>query len=261
MAKSEDIARIIEAVPVFTINSLITSTDTDMYKRQRPSSMFGVFQDIAAAHARNLGGDVRWLREELDLAWILMRIRLEIDSYPMLGQELKVETWPQDPRALYERDYRVSDTDGKTLVRAASTWIIMNLSTREIKRDKFLDYFGIETIKERAIEGGVGRLKPIEGAETVYEKNIKYSDIDYNWHVNNARYVDFIMDIYPIEVYKKLEVKAIEVHYVNEMSSGEDVLIRRRCMDDGKDYVDGVRKSDGGSVFNALVEWRELRNV
>jgi len=261
MAKSEDIARIIEPVPVFTIHSLVTSTDTDMYKRQRPSSMFGVFQDIAAAHARNLGADVRWLREELDLAWILMRIRLEIDSYPVLGQELKVETWPQDPRALYERDYRVSDTDGNALVRAASTWIIMNLSTREIKRDKFLDYFGIETKKERAIEGGVGRLKPIEGAETVYEKEIRFSDIDYNWHANNARYVDFIMDTYPIEVYKKLEVKAIEVHYVNEMGPGEFVLIRRLEVEEGKDYIDGVRKSDGLSVFNALVEWRGLENV
>jgi len=264
MAKSEDLARIIEAVPVFTINSLITSTDTDMYRRQRPSSMFGIFQDIAAAHARNLGADVRWLREELDLAWILMRIRLEIDSYPMLGQELMVDTWPQEPRALYERDYVIREADGKTLARAASTWIIMNLSTREIKRDRFLDYKGVETKKERAIEGGVARLKPVDGAETVYEKKIRFSDVDYNWHANNAKYVDFIMDVFPIEDYKKLEVKAIEVHYINEVGPGEDLFIRRKVLEEGcgptdverKDYIDGVRVSDGSPVFNALVEWR-----
>ena len=257
MATSDDLARIIEAVPVFTINSLITSTDTDMHRLQRPSSMFGIFQDIAAAHARNLGADVRWLHEELDLAWILMRIRLEVDSYPFLGQELTVETWPQEPRALYERDYIIRDTDGKAMVRSVSTWVIMNLSTREIKRDKFLDYKGIETYKERAIEGGVARLKPLDGAEVVYEKEIHFSDLDYNWHANNAKYVDYIMDAFPIDEYKKREVKAIEVHYVNEVGAGETLQIRRKQLDDDKYYVDGVRKADESHVFNALIEWRE----
>ena len=258
MAKSDDIARIIEPVPVFSINSIITATDTDMYRRQKPSSMFGVFQDIAAAHARNLGGDVRWLHDELDLAWILMRIRLEIDAYPMLAQELVVETWPQDPRALYERDYVIKDTGGKVLVRAVSTWIIMNLSTREIKRDKFLDYYGIETKKERAIEGGVGRLKPQSGVRNVCEKEIRFSDIDYNLHVNNAKYVDIIMDAFPFDVYMKNELKAIEVHYINEIGPGETIRIRMLQMDKHKYYVDGMRKTDNVMVFNAIVEWRKV---
>ena len=219
--------------------------------------MFGMFQDIAAAHASNLGAEVKWLREEMDLAWILMRIRLEIDNYPMLGQDVTVETWPQNPKALYERDYLIRDTGGNVLVRAASTWVIMNLSTREIKRDKFLDYFGIETKKERALKDGVGRLKPLSDAEAVYEKKIMFSDVDYNYHANNARYVDFIMDVFSFDEYRKREIKAIEVHYVNEIGPEETIVIRQKSLEDGKDYIDGINKADGKQVFNALVEWRE----
>ena len=259
MATSSNLARIIDAVPVFTINSLITSTDTDMDRRQRPSSMFGVFQDIAAAHARNLGADVRWLKDELNLAWILMRIRLEIDTYPILGQELVVETWPQEPRALYERDYTIIDNEGNTLVRAASTWIIMDLGTREIKREKFLDYKGIEIKKERAIEGGARRLKHQESAETVYEKAIRFSDIDYNYHANNAKYVDFIMDAFPFSDHIKNKINAIEINFINEIGPEEILIIRRKKLEAGKDYIDGVRKKDKSSVFNAIVEWSELQ--
>ena len=255
MAKFDGLDTIYEPIPVFTTDSLITSTDTDMERRQRPSSMFGIFQDIAAAHARNLGADVRWLSDELNVAWILMRIRVEIDRYPMLGQEVRVDTWPQKPRALYDRDYTISDMEGNPLVRAASTWVIMNLGTREIKRDKFLDYHGIELKKERAIEGGVSRLKPVEGAEVVYEKEIRFSDVDYNWHANNAKYVDYIMDAFSIDEYKKREVIAIEVHYVNEIGAGESLQIRRKELGEKKYYIDGVRMADGGSVFNAIVEW------
>jgi len=217
--------------------------------------MFGIFQDIAAAHARNLGADVRWLKDELNLAWILMRIRLEIDDYPILGQEVVVETWPQDPRALYERDYTILDNEGKTLVRAASTWIIMDLGTREIKREKFLDYSGVETKKERAIDGGAGRLKHLQGAETVYEKVIRFSDIDYNYHANNAKYVDFIMDVFPITDHIKNKIKAIEINFINEIGPEEVLIIRRKKLEEGKDYVDGVRKKDKSVVFSAIVEW------
>ena len=257
MAKSTRLEKINEAIPVYTIESLITATDTDMDNRQRPSAMFGLFQDIAAMHAGNLGADVRWLRNELGLAWILMRIRLEIDQYPMLGQEVTVETWPQEPRALYERDYMICDTERNVLARAASTWVIMDLGTREIKRDKFLDYCGIETKKERALGGSVGRLRSVPDAETVYEKEIKFSDVDYNYHTNNAKYVEYVMDVFPFEDYKRRELRAIEVHYINETGPGDTLLIRLKNLEEGKDYVDGVRKSDGTPVFYALAEWRD----
>ena len=245
-----------QAVPILQKQRIITATDTDLEQRLRPSSMFSMFQDIAAEHAGNLGADVKWLRNELNLAWILMRIRVEIDDYPVLAQEVLVETWPQKPRALYDRDYTIRDADGNALVRAASTWIIMNLGTREIKRDKFLDYFGVEIKKDRAIEGGVGKLKPLEGAEVVYEKEIRFTDVDYNHHVNNAKYVDFIMDAFSFEEHGKRDVKALEMHYINEAEPEDTILIRRIKMDGAKDYLDGIRKADGVSVFNALIEWK-----
>jgi len=220
--------------------------------------MFGVFQDIAAAHARNLGADVRWLHDEFNLAWILMRIRLEIDRYPILGQELKVETWPQEPRALYERDYIMKDSEDNVLVRAVSTWVIMDLGKREIKRDKFLDYHGVEMKKERAIKGGVNRLRPLKGVRKISEKEIRFSDIDYNLHVNNAKYVDIIMDTFPFEIYVKNEIEAIEVHYINEIGPGETISIRRLKVDNKKYYIEGVRNTDKMMVFNAIVEWRKI---
>jgi len=248
--------KISEPVPFYTMERHITDTDSDLERRQRLSSMFEMFQDIAAFHASNLGADVNWLYDELDVAWILMRIRVEVDRYPVLSQSLMVETWPQKPRALYERDYMIRSMEGESLVRASSTWVIMNLTTREIKRDMFLDYFGLEMKKERALGGGVGRLKPMDGAGFVYEKEIKFSDVDYNNHVNNARYVDYIMDCFSFEEHKAREVKAIEVHYINEIGPGDAIRLRCKDMEGGASYVDGVRAADDAHVFNALVEWK-----
>jgi len=244
-----------EPVSLYTIKRYITDSDADFQRRQKPGSMFGMFQDIAALHASNLGADVNWLYTEHNLAWILMRVRVEIDKYPVYAQDVFVDTWPQKPRALYDRDYQIRDMDGGVLVRAASTWIIMNLATREIKRDKFLDYFGVETDEKRALEKVPGRLKPIEGAELVYEKIIKFSDVDYNVHTNNAKYVDFLMDAFTVEEHRARTLRAIEVHYVNETSPGDVLLFRRKIIDGKTDYLECVRKSDEALAVNAMFEW------
>ena len=217
--------------------------------------MFGMFQDIAALHAATLGGEVNWLRDEKNVAWILMRIRVEVDRYPVLAQNVIVETWPQPQQGLYERDYTISSKDGEVLVRAAALWVIINLETRDITREKFCDYEGLDMRKERVFGRGVGRRKPLEGAEPSYEKEIKFSDIDYNVHVNNAKYVDFVMDIFSIEEHRAREIKAIEMHYTTEISPGDVLVLRRKILDEKTDYIDGVRKADGSTVFNGLLEW------
>jgi acyl-ACP thioesterase len=241
--------------PLYTIQRHVTDSDADFARRQRLSSMFSMFQDIAALHADNLGASVKRLHEELNVAWILMRVRIEVDSYPALAQDIIVETWPQAPRALYERDYRIRDMDGNILVRSASIWVIMDLAAREIKRDKFLDYFGLEMVKDRALGKGFGRLKSMDGAELVYEKEMRVSELDYNLHVNNAKYVDLIMDSFPFETHQNREIKAIEVHYINETSAGDVLQIYHREIDESTVYIECKRKSDGMSVIGALIEW------
>ena len=250
-----------KSVPVYNMDRLVTDTDADFLRRQKLSSMFGMFQDIAALHAANLGGEVNWLRDVRNVAWILMRIRVEVDRYPALAQNVIVETWPQAQQGLYERDYTISGTDGEVLVRSAALWIIMNLGTREITREKFCNYQGLDIKKERALGRGVGRRKPMEGAEPSYEKEIKFSDIDYNGHVNNAKYVDFVMDMFSMEEHKAREIKAIEMHYTTEISPGDVLVLRRKALDEGADYIDGVRKEDGSTVFNGLLEWRGVTDV
>jgi len=246
-----------EAVAVYRIERLISDTFADIRRRQKISSMFGFFQDIAALHAANLGAGVDWLHENKNVAWILMRVRVEIDKYPRLAETVTVETWPQEPKGLYERDYRILSAGGDVLVRAASTWVIMDLAKRDIIREKFMDYKGIEICKERALGRSVGRLKPMDGAEAVYEKAIRYSDLDYNTHVNNAKYVDYTMDVFPYDEHRDRDIKALEMHYVNEAKPGDIIVFRKKETEENgkKYYLEGVGKDSGLVIFNAVCEF------
>ncbi|MCL2493884.1 MAG: thioesterase, partial [Clostridiales bacterium] len=126
-----------------------------------------------------------------------------------------------------------------------------------IVREKLLDYYGLEMRTERSLGRSLGKLQPVAGTKPVFEKLIGYSDVDYNSHLNNARYIDYIMDCIPFSEHKRREVRALEINYLNELVPGDTIELRRADApdDEKRTYFEGVRKEDGESVFLSTIEW------
>jgi acyl-ACP thioesterase len=194
----------------------------------RVSTAFDYFQDIAGLHADNLGAGIDHIKEEYGVAWILMRVRIEIDRYAHLEEPLIIETWPQPPKTLYDRDYLIrAESDGKILARSVSTWVLMDLAAHDIRKGKVFDYAYPIQETERAIDVKLRQLKAPGPLERIAEHPVRYSDIDYNLHVNNARYIDLILDNYSLAFHQEYEIGAIEVNYINEIRPDETLLISK----------------------------------
>jgi acyl-ACP thioesterase len=230
----------------------------------RISAAFNCFQDVAGLHADNLGAGIDFIKEEYGVAWIVMRVRLEIDRMARLEEPLIIETWPQPPRTLYDRDYLIkAEKDGAVLARAVSTWILMDLTTHEITKGHVFDYAYDVGESERAISRKLRQLKAPAAPEPIAERPVRYSDIDYNLHVNNAQYIDFMMDCYPLSFHQEHEVGAIEVNYINEIRPEETLLVSRAAYPDGDaprhDYFELSSAGDGRTAVKAAIEFRKRK--
>jgi acyl-ACP thioesterase len=231
--------------------------DSDFSKRLKISALFSYLQDAASMHSDHLGVGVDRLLRDFGVAWILMRLRIDVIRMPKLFEEITVETWPQKPKALFERDYIVRDGEGNALVNAVSIWILMDMEKREIKRERLFDYGGIPILKERAIDCKLGKLKPFGAPQPAYGKEIRYSDADYNGHINNAKYADYIMDCFDADFLKTRAVKTLSINYINEILVG-DTLLLRKDTDPGNPnaaYVEGVGQSEGNLAFQSTLEF------
>jgi acyl-ACP thioesterase len=70
----------------------------------------------------------------------------------------------------------------------------------------------------------------------------EYSDIDMNGHVNSIKYLEHIMDLFPIEAYQNgRNLKRIELAYMAESYYGDKLLLYKRDVDDNTFDVE-VRK-------------------
>ena len=158
----------------------------------RPSSFFDLAQQLAVRGATELGAS-DFVLHERGLGWILVRNAIHFDAYPTISEPVKLETWHSGVRGPYfTRDYRMVSKDGKSMVRATSSWVLMDIATRSIaKPDCIADVFPMEAqCSERALQPDAPKV--IFPKDAVKEDAgvhiVKYTDIDYNLHANNAKY-------------------------------------------------------------------------
>ncbi|MDR1412181.1 MAG: acyl-ACP thioesterase [Spirochaetaceae bacterium] len=193
----------------------------DRSDRLTLAAVFDVFQELAISHAEELGVGRDALAASRQ-GWILSRMAVVIDSRPKWGETVIVRSWPRGADRLFAvRDYDIQDRDGQVLVRSRSDWIILDLDRRRPLRvhpvvEKFPQNDGLD-----ALPGVPPGLEARENLEKAGERRAAYSDIDYNGHVNNARYIPWIQDLGDAETLEKADRIRLDINYLNEIRYGE----------------------------------------
>jgi medium-chain acyl-[acyl-carrier-protein] hydrolase len=239
-------------------------SDVDFLKNLKCSKLFEYFQDTAGEAADRLGAGVDTLAEKYSVTWVLTRIRVEFTRIPELNESITVATWPHPPGKLeFERDFTVADGNGDVIVRAVSTWVVIDTKTRELRRSDYIHMEYPEFNVEHALDSRPGKLRPSGDPEPVYRKVVGYSDVDFNGHINNSRYIDYIMDCFPVESHRQYMIKTLEVNYLKEAFPGDTLLLCREIPRNGGDTagmaggeavcIEGVDEKEGKPCFRARI--------
>ncbi|WP_047980604.1 acyl-[acyl-carrier-protein] thioesterase [Ornithinibacillus contaminans] len=242
---------------IYKKNYHIDLRDVDLKKELRLSTLFGYFQDVANLAAENLGASIQDLEQKYGVAWILMQIRVDVIRNPKLDEEITIETWPLEPGKLeFERDFLVRDQQGEIIARAVSVWVVMDIAKRRLKRSDTISLQYPYVVTERAMDITLGKLKGSENLDTAYLKTIGYSDIDFNGHLNNSRYVDYMMDCFSVEEHQVYHISSIEVNYLNEVLPGDTLVLKKdlSSVENQMIYIEGLRKRDEKIVFRSKVK-------
>ena len=245
-----------ESLASLTQNYRVAINDVDFTKKMKLSAAFNYFQEIANNHAFNLGIGINHISEKNNVTWVLIKIRVDMLRYPAWDEEIVVKTWPHTPKKYeFERNYTISDLEGNILARCVSTWVIIDLATRELKKSETISYEFHDFLTEKAIDCSLGKIRLPEDFDLAYRRMIGCSDIDMNGHLNNSKYVDFIMDCFTMEQLRNNQAASIQVNYLSEAFPGDTVLMYRHISETepGKVYIKGTRESTGENIFTAVL--------
>ena len=234
---------------IFTKKYTTRWHDTDADRRVRITQMLVYMQETSNFHMESCGLTLDRLRDEKKLAFLLSKIRMSVYKPLYAFEEIEVQTWTCDNHGFaIPRFYRIV-RDGEVIAEADSTWALMDLEAmRLVKGDILSDIYSFENEPSSPLEVPQ-RFKLPSGTalDSIGERKIVYSDLDYNMHMNNTKYTDMLCDFIPMEQVGK--VKGVFLSYLNEAAFG-DTLDIRHLFADGTHYFRTVN-SEGKTCLEA----------
>ena len=228
----------------------------DINSQMRPAAFFEIAQDLAVNGATMVGAPDPVLREK-GVVWVLIRMHVQYDRLPRLYETVHLQTWHAGVVGpLYIRDYMFLSKDGEPLIRATSSWGLMDIENRTLARaDRIFDVLPPEPQHpDRALEVNAPKIVWPAGAmpDMVATHKVLYSDVDYNGHANNARYPVWAYDILPEDVASGGKIKSFSINYNRELHPGQTAELLRLHTSDGQWLVEGL--ADGAQSFICRME-------
>jgi len=198
----------------------------DKSDRLTLNAIFNYFQEAAISHADNLGVG----REEMvrmGQIWILSRMSVLVDKRPLYRDTITVRSWPCGWEKLFAlRDYEIRDKNDVAVVSARSAWVIIDIDKRRpLRPQPIMDNLplnrGLQALPAEA-DGAVG-LEERENLQKAAERKALYNDVDYNGHVNNVRYINWIEDTLDMRMLEAAKKMRFDINYLNEVLEGETI--------------------------------------
>ena len=207
-------------------------------------------QEAAGVSAERLGWGIREL-QETGLTWMLSRLRVSVSRYAPQHGTVTVRTWPSGMkgRLVAKRCFLGLDENGAELFRASSEWLYVNLASQKIERlpETFADLVppGTPDFELPDIGGKFAHLPSVDGSADVIARR---SDLDFNDHVNNVHYVEWMMEVDGGHAGRVTLPAEIDIVFRQAAKAG-DALVSERCAADGGRTLHAIRRPSDNAIL------------
>ena len=193
----------------------------DKFYELRIPDYFMMMQTIATNDAEEKGVGKS---ETIDkgFSWIISRIEVDIVKYPGYTEDVIMETYPgDDMKIIFPRYYRMVDLKGNLLINSSSLWALLDIKKRVPVMSPFKN-----ALPSEHHEGELPLPKKVaipENLSLIESRKVRYSETDLNGHLNNTKYMDFIIDVHDSAFYEKHRIKHLAINYIHEIKDNDVV--------------------------------------
>ncbi|XP_076909503.1 palmitoyl-acyl carrier protein thioesterase, chloroplastic-like [Bidens hawaiensis] len=237
-------------------------------------TIMNYFQEAIANIEKVLGGETGDGPGSLckDLTWVVTKIQVEVDRYPAWGDVVRVIKPYLSIPGKHSLHWDMVICDYKTsevLARATSNMAVLNKSTKRLSKipDEIrvtLNQFFVEKpyiiVKDTRIWP---KLDETTADHVCSGLMPRWSDLDIRKHVNNVKYIGWILESIPESYMKNYELASMALAYHKECE--KDCVLQSltsilRTDNNGSNHVDCHHmlrlEEDGSVVVKGWTRWR-----
>lgn len=192
---------------MYSFKSKVRYSEVDKDGYLSIEAMMKYFQDCSSFHSEELGVGIDYLKKH-NLTWMIIAWNVQIFRRAGLGEEITIGTWPHSFRNVRGgRNFVLMDSEGKTIARADSNWVLFNMAENRITKvpTEISEPYALEPALEM---GGFKKLSYKDEELTSCDKIIVSPFfLDTNGHVNNVKYLSIAEGYLPNKDYNEFHVE------------------------------------------------------
>jgi len=216
------------------------------------TDLCNLLQLTAGDHAE-AGGISFTDMQEFHQAWVMSRMRIEIESLPKWKDIVTVKTWIislENSRSVRALEMYAN---GKKIIGCETFWAVFNTKLRRpealaLPHEHFEKYAAHFSTEER-----VKKIDLQKEMKTVNERKVVLSDLDIVNHVNNVKYLEWCLDLVDAKAIMKQKLKSFDMNFMKELTLGDAVSIDEYSIENKSNY--SILK-DGKACFGLELDWK-----
>lgn len=233
----------------------ILARDLDFTGRASLMSLCRYIFNTAAKDAENNGFGSRDLHNN-NATWVISRMSFEIYATLKEYDEFYVNTWVNEiSRLMTTRNMLLCDPSGKTLGAAVTQWAMIDIDSRSPL--DLREHMNYSKAARPDIPSPISKpVKVIPGPDTcpAQERRVVYSDLDFNRHVNSVKYLEWMLDMLPLECIINNGFSRLDLNYLREALYGDSLLLS--CQQEENHHLFDIKRKDETPVCRAKIQWK-----
>lgn len=197
------------------ITRQIIYQEADYLTEYKLAYLLSVLTDLATANAAEIG---MW-NDDLKgkYGWILSKQTLKLKRPIKVEEIITIMTRAKGAgRVQFERTYDISIGD-EVIGGIYSLWTFIDMQKRRIVKPQNA---GITIPEIEPYDSFVENYEPVrKDIQTHYvsKRQVLYNDIDINQHMNNAKYIEWALDLMDFEKHRHFYIEQLSMHYKKEI--------------------------------------------
>lgn len=223
------------------------------------TTILTLLEETAADHCYSINHSLYDL-EEQNIGWVLLSGIMKMEHYPKYKEKIIIRTWLSSYSAIRGiRENIIYDGKENIIGRAKGLWIFF-----DIKRRRPIQIFN--SIKEKwssdqeeSINYNITKkIEAIDSANFVKEFKVNQFDVDTNEHVNNIRYLQWMMESLPGEIIDNYYLHSIDGRFISEAQYGDTIISYTERDIQENSFVHTIKtQSSNKTCATAKTIWKE----
>lgn len=200
--------------------------DSDINKNLKLVPLMRIFGDISALHEEELAHDgVKYLKD-LGLSWVIYSYSINVHKKIPYKSSVSVETYLEGIKKFYAcRVYRVYNENNDFVAEGKIIFLLIDLKKRRAVRIP-KEYCELINMGDNgSIELKSTKVEKLVREDLESNISVRRSDIDFNKHVNNTKYLEWVLEATPECILDEYSLISAKIKYEKEIRFGDCVKI------------------------------------